>query len=328
MLTLALSACGGGSGVASSPPPAPAPAPAPAPTPAPTSAPSSSPTPRASLVAPIQTANPASPIADAGGAGFRNPAANTTFPLLQTAVDADFGGDQATTNQGATLNLDRATNRWGLTLNNETLDIVDATATTADHLVDGIHEFGAPISGGRNLQVMMKTLDYTVYGYWSIDTEPSNGTSASTNGGAWLGGYLTPSAAIPTSGSATYAGHVTGLYDLGSQSQALIIGDVQINADFGAQSVSGAMTHLQASDILPSALNDIAFSASLDPSRNQFRGTTRVTSMPGGPYTFSANAAGTIAGRFFGPNANEVGGVWTLSDDGHRLIGSFGAGRN
>jgi hypothetical protein len=258
------------------------------------------------------------------------------FPLLQTAVTISsgvgFSGDQPTTRQGATLSFDRASGHYGLTLNNEGLAVVDATATQADHLVNGFHSFGSPISGGRDLQTYVAALDYSVYGYWLIYRYPLVGGYESTNGGAFLGGLATPAGSIPTNGTAIYAGYVTGLYDesfLPAGDTALVVGKVDLSADFGARNVSGRMTNLGiGSDMVAhSPMNDVVFMAAFDPAQNLFSGTTSVATVPAGSSAFAADASGVVQGRFFGPSSNEVGAVWTLSDSVRRIVGSFSARR-
>jgi hypothetical protein len=287
----------------------------PAPSPTPTPSPASSP--RAALVAPVQTINPASPTAS-GGESVANPSSSTTFPLLQTAVtiNSGFSGDATVTSQGATLSYDKASNHYLLTLNNEDVGVANATATREDYLVNGYHTSGTPISGGRNLQTNVVELTYTNFGYWLIERFPQVGTYEWTNGGTFLGGFVTPPGSIPTTGNATYTGSVTGLYDeafLGGD-VALLVGNVSVTIDFAARSVNGQMTNLQlGSDLIRhSAMNDIAFNAAFNPAQNMFIGTTQVTTVPNGSSAFTAD---------------EVGAVWTLSDSVHRLIGSFGARR-
>jgi hypothetical protein len=319
---LALAGCGGGGGVNTTPPPiaGPTPTPTPAPTPTP-------PATLAPIPAPADTTNPLAPVASAGGPTLANAAADTNFPLLQVAVDGDFAGDVATTSQGATINLD-GNGRRGLTINNEALGVIDATATTERRTVNGYAVFGAPLPGGRNLQVGEGGgLDYTLYGYWLIMNEPPD--VPMQGGGAWLGGFVTAPGAVPTSGGAVFNGAIIGLYEDGYKSAALVGGVVRIDVDFAARSVSGAMTGigLGSDTFSHGPINDIVFSATIDAGANLFRGTTRVSTVPGGPSAFAADAAGTIAGRFFGPAAQEVGGVWTLSDASHHMIGAFGAKR-
>jgi hypothetical protein len=76
---------------------------------------------------------------------------------------------------------------------------------------------------------------------------------------------------------------------------------------------------------LTGPVNDIGFSATIDRNNNLFSGNTSVTSSPGGVYAFGPTASGLINGSFYGPNANEVGAVFNLSEGTRRLIGSFGA---
>jgi hypothetical protein len=108
-----------------------------------------------------------------------------------------------------------------------------------------------------------------------------------------------------------------------------ISGAVQMNADFASSRISGTMTNLgfYTDGFRPGGLNDIGFDAGLDRAANQFRGTTRVTSNPGGARSLSDNATGVITGRFFGPGVEEVGAAFTLSDGVHAIIGSIGGWR-
>jgi hypothetical protein len=103
-------------------------------------------------------------------------------------------------------------------------------------------------------------------------------------------------------------------------------GDMSLTANFGARTLSGSFTNLTITDktLLQPTLNDVSFTASIDSNRNWFSGVTGVTNQPSGQQAFAENASGSITGMFYGPSANEVGGVWTLSDSVRRLIASFG----
>lgn len=338
VLFLSLSACGGAGGEVASIPAPPLPAPTPTPTPTPPPSPIPPPVAAVALLAPARTLSPSPPIATAAAPSIAAPVGQVTFPLLQTAVTIDyrrrpaFSGDAVTTGQGATLNLDAATGRFGLTINNSDLNIVDATASTDLSIVDGFHRVGTPIPGDRSLWTRISTLDYMAFGSWLLARFPP-GEYEWINGGTFLGGYATPAGAIPTSGTATYTGTVDGLYDESGQPPgdvAILMGDVSVTANFATRDLSGVMSNLRlGSDwVRHGTLNDIAFDARFDPATNMFSGSTRVTTQPGGLTAFAENASGVISGLFFGPSANEVGGVWNLSDHMHRLVGSFGAKRN
>jgi hypothetical protein len=186
----------------------------------------------------------------------------------------------------------------------------------------------ATFPNGQRMDVVIDKLSYTAWGWWlvipSSVTNPP-GPNATEFYGAWLAGYQTPGGSIPSSGSATYRGNVEGFVGGVADGPQYLTGGITITADFADRSVTGQATGLQIrGDDLPSATNDIAFSATFNPATDLFTGTTSVTSADG---LFSGAASGVVSGRFFGPAANEVGGVFTLSDTGHQLIASFGASR-
>jgi C-lobe and N-lobe beta barrels of Tf-binding protein B len=289
-------------------------------------APARSPNISAALYDPVQTALPVPPAAVDGGATLKNPAPNTIFPLLQVAVGPQFSGDASTTSQGATVNLDGATGRLGLTLNNESLQVIDVTVT-ADRLnAVGMTVYGVPIPDGRYLQTHRRALDHALYGYWLIFRFRDGGYFDALNGGAWLGGYVA-TGTVATTGMKTYSGSVDGIYDEEPGYPALLVGDVQVSVDFSTRVVTGTLTKLGlgSDNYIHGPLNDFAFSAILDQPGNTFTAPVRVTTPPGTSSAFSTDASGVISGRLFGPNANEVGAVWTLSDTSHRLVGSFAA---
>jgi hypothetical protein len=247
---------------------------------------------------------------------------------LQTAIDSQFAGDAETTGKGATLTHDAASGRYSLTLNNGALHVTDVANTPVARTVDGKQAYGAPIADHRGVGFGVSALDYTVYGFWLIAADPDiSPTLALTNGGAFVGGYVTPANAVPVTGSATYLGKITGSASEQPGYYQSVSGDVRFNADFAARSLSGVTSNaaLGSDNVIPPKLNDITFSAMYDPSRNLFEGTTRTSS---GTSTYSADASGTITGRFFGPAGSELGGVWTLGNAYMRIIGSFAAKRD
>jgi hypothetical protein len=255
------------------------------------------------LVAPVQTSGP-SPSASNDG--------TTKFPLLITAVTHDFSGDADTTRQGATVAMNASGQRT-LTVNNPAFGATDVPIGQLNPLV---------MLPAGSIIVVRGHYDYTEYGSWQIHAARGAGNAV------YVGGYETPAAQVPASGTAIYSGTTTGLYtriDACPCYEQFVGGNVQLTADFGARTVSGSLTNLYADDgdnWMPTPLNDVGFTAAIDSAENRFTGTTRVTSEPGG---FSPNATGVIAGRFFGPAAQSVGAVWTLSDSTRRLIASFGA---
>ena len=320
VLALSLGACGGGgSGIAFTPPPPPTPTPTPTPTPVPT-LPA---TPTAALRTPVQTASPPAPVATTGSAGFDSPAIGTVFPLLMTAITGDGGGDQATTDAGATLSY--GSQGYRFTVNNSAIGIVDKPIapfwnfTTSEPII--------AMWGITDLNQNTDDLDFTRYGYWRLPL--ATNSYQSTEAGAWVGGYLTPAANIPATGTAEYKGMTFGRYT--TNFGPLIdhfSADVRMTADFGASKITGSMTNFMVNEDGYEAPGfAIGFNADLNRQSNLFQGSTQVTSPSTASLTltmFSTAAKGEIAGHFFGPSAQEAGAVWTLSEGNWRMIGSFG----
>ena len=290
-------------------PPPVAPTPTPTPTPAPVGQ---------AIPAALQTASPASPLA--GTTKFSTLTQATDFPLLMAAASGGSGnGDTTTTTAGGVLRAD-PNGTYQLTINNPALGISNVDATTRSQ--QGLFYTTSTLNSAN--------LDYTRFGYWSRD----DGIDGVFNLGAWTTGFVTPVASLPAQGSATYAGKASGLYNvaISATSQAdfdsSFKGDVSMSANFGASTLSGAITNIIATSLysaLTGPVNDIGFSASIDRTNNLFAGTTSVAGQATGPYAFGPTASGLINGRFYGPSATEVGAVFNLSEGTRRLIGSFGA---
>ena len=290
---LALAACGGGGGRSFAGGPVGV-----LPTPPPT--PPSSP-----LGAPERArigGGPSSVFAAVGGPNFTTgPAPGTAFPMLQTAMMQNgilYQADPVTNAAGGTATVQGS---------QVAISIPDASAN--------------PWSGHADL-------DWTRVGYWMVPTD----WNVRPNGdGAFVIGYETPAASVPTTGRATFNGRAEGaVLNAGTDraSIGLTGGTATFTADFGARTVSGTVTGMVARDavggiptgMLP-AWNDFSFNSRI--TANAFSGDTRVTSTPGGITSLAGNATGTIEGRFFGPSAQEAGAVWTLFDGTKSAIGTL-----
>ncbi len=138
---------------------------------------------------------------------------------------------------------------------------------------------------------------------------------------------------IPTSGTATYSqtGGVGGTTFAPSGNgvvAATVSGDANLTANFATGAVTGSFTNMSAYNTGTfTPWNDVSVNASIAAGTNQFSGSTATTSAPGGNFALKGNAAGHINGSFYGPNANELGAVWTLSngDGTGSAIGVIGA---
>jgi hypothetical protein len=73
--------------------------------------------------------------------------------------------------------------------------------------------------------------------------------------------------------------------------------------------------------------NDVSVNASIAAGTNKFSGTTGVTSTPQNTFSLKGSAIGSINGAFYGPAAEELGAIWTLSDGTISAIGGLAARR-
>lgn len=301
---IGVAACGGGDGgvVTSTPTPTPSPAPTPTPTP-PLTTKISAPT------AATMGSNVPPVFASTGGPNFTTgPAAGTTFPLLQTMIALD--------NERILPDFVPFQNA------------AKATVTSGSLQLDVQGRFqGPPTSSGS------ADLDWTRYGYWS--------TGGFWDGdlvhrGFFVGGYITPQSGVPTSGSATYTGRAEGsvFYPVAGVASGTIpsngeevrlSGNAQVTADFTARTIVGALTGITVAG--GAHWNEVAFTANIVAGSTAYSGNTRVTSAPAGPASLGAGATGTIEGRFFGPTAQETGGIWTLFDGVKAAIGTLAGER-
>lgn len=243
--------------------------------------------------------------------------------MLMTAVDGSWGGDSATTQAGATLTAN-TNGTYQLTVNNPAVGATNvATATYPGVTVD-------TKTTSFVTDVVSANLDYLRFGYW-YKYQPTEGVFTAA---AWTAGYVTPSSDIPVQGTATFTGTATGLVsdfvacNCGNAFLSTFTGQAHVTANFALLSLAGSVDNIILSSPVGQArgpMNDIAFTATIDRLNNFFSGTTSVSSQPGGAWAFGPTASGHINGRFYGPNAKEIGAVFGLSDGARRLIGSFGA---
>ena len=200
-------------------------------------------------------------------------------------------------------------------------------------------EFAATLPDGRMIEVVIdsevldgpeendsRTLSYMRFGDWAIYSPDGTMTAAAP----LYSGYETPVANVPTTGTASYAADVEGSVSFlsgGVRGLGDVEGSASISADFGNNSIAGTFSGMEYWADLPNGdfasgeWNDASFAATL--SGNGFAGSTAVTSTPGGVATLGGNAAGTVSGTFFGPNVDEIGGIWTLSDGTNTAVGTI-----
>ena len=186
-----------------------------------------------------------------------------------------------------------------------TIGVCSATNAMAEALIID----GANPTGGFN---------YQTFGSWD-----RAGTTTSFDVGVFSFGAPTPGAAIPTVGNASFTGVATGFFVNSSQAGFATTAPVSANADFLNRTMSFAT----------SGTTLVAFSNSAQTVDNagNLSITGSFTWAPGVNALTSSNLSAPIGlngggkARFYGPNAQEVGGVYSLSGAAGQMVGSFGA---
>ena len=160
--------------------------------------------------------------------------------------------------------------------------------------------------------------EYQTFGAWQTGIGTGSGTY-----GALSIGAPTAGSAIPTTGGATFNGATMGFYSDATGEGFVAVSDLTVTADFAARSLSFNASNTQKVNTTTAATSAAA--------NLNMTGTLTYTS---GINSFSGtlNAAGgmtgTSQGRFYGPNAEELGGVFSLSGAGvEAYMGSYGAVR-
>ena len=341
LVSIAIAACassGSGGGTTVVPPPAPQPPPPPQPPPQPPSSqvglyydtgltgsigrppPASfGPAPAAAQLATSGSPKFLSPGLSGSGATFPS---NVTFPALSTSLEFRSAGlVPVTPNQGATVTV------VNMSANSRTLQLVVPSV----NVNTTIFQNNADLNPDEGVTV---NLSYVALGTWGTGTsqrQPWLSPAWQKELTQFVFGYETPSAAMPTAGTATFDGSAyayvfTSDATIGA---AIVLGGASFSVDFSTGKITGALSNWQQwgssdqSNPSPSFLpwNDVSISANIGAGTSHFSGTTAATSNPGTKFSLSSSATGNIVGGFYGPGAEEIGAVWSLSDGTSSAIG-------
>jgi hypothetical protein len=161
------------------------------------------------------------------------------------------------------------------------------------------------IGGGRtfNSQLDYSTgLSYVSLGQWNWwISDNATGNTEEYTSLYFVHGDRTPAGAVPASGTATYSGQSLG---------ALI--DVSLAADFGQRSIAAQLN--RDAQTFGDQIGGFTTVASVD-----LHGTGSITTagsfaVPLTGTVDTTPAAGALDGAFFGPNAEQVGGVFSVGN--------------
>jgi hypothetical protein len=237
---------------------------------------------------------------------------SVAFPLLVGSLQKSQTGLSAVSgDQGATLTVVNSSD------SSSTVKImipsvnVNVTDTLHSSLASGLGQY---IDG----------LSYAVVGFW---IQSPTGNSPLLSDSEFVFGFETPQAAMPTNGTAMFSGGAqASVYKtVGTEIQTSSVGgNVSISANFGSGAITGSFTKMGTQTNQP--WNDVSVAGNIAMGTNKFSGTTAAVSSPGGPMSLSASATGHIDGAFYGPAAQTLGAVWSLSDGTGSALGTVLAG--
>jgi hypothetical protein len=154
-------------------------------------------------------------------------------------------------------------------------------------------------------------LTYVDYGQWRR-TSTANGVT-SVNDTYLVFGQKTPRSSVPTTGGATYNTVLDGTFVNKTQNYA-VSGSGTFTADFlnGTISYSDAATGIGERD--SAAINFGTLTGSGSIARGDFKGTGT---------TDAEGYSMDVAGSFYGPSAEEVGGIFHLRGNGGNGVGAL-----
>lgn len=162
-------------------------------------------------------------------------------------------------------------------------------------------------------------MNYVVLGEWG---HWSSGRTASYTESVF--GYETPVSAVPKTGTAQFSGWASATVFKGSASGAYVDGRADVSVDFASGKLTGALTNMQVRSLgSAQPWNDVSVNASIVGGTNKFTGATAVTSTPNSALSLTGSATGLIDGGFYGPGADELGAVWSLTDATGSAVGGL-----
>jgi hypothetical protein len=160
--------------------------------------------------------------------------------------------------------------------------------------------------------------NYQSFGVWMKDPMASTFQAGTISAGA-----VTPGSAVPTIGSATFTGHAGGFYFDGAGNRFSTDARMSAVTDFRNRNIDFSTSGTVLSTVTNPPLTTPNSDLDLRGNLSYAAGASRFT---GNVSTANNALSGNATGRFYGPNAEEIGGVYGLSapSGGARMIGAFG----
>jgi transferrin binding protein len=155
--------------------------------------------------------------------------------------------------------------------------------------------------------------NYQTFGVWNRLS-----STTSFDAGVFSVGAATPGTAIPLVGTATFTGLANGFFAPTGGTAVFTTANMTATANFAALSIAFSTSNTQTVAI---GGGGTAFRPDLNLTGNflYLSGSNSFS----GPVT-ATGLTGSATGRFYGPAAQELGGVYSLSGSAGSMMGSFG----
>ena len=222
--------------------------------------------------------------------------------------------------------------------NKTVFDVSDTGTSASDNItVDGeSYGYYTFTSDGDESPILITGIPQTTEGVWKYEYQNYGAwVNFSMDGlsiGAMSAGAETPYSGLPENGSATYVGEYTGVYiNDATNEDAITVGKVALDANFTSRNiVFGTYDNYKKNLWQTPELNFVGASHLNISGTLNFADETNLFS---GSVTLDSDTGevedGVVKGQFYGPEAQEVGGVFDISHtsagDTELHIGSFGA---
>lgn len=225
-------------------------------------------------------------------------------------VDVDFDVNHDGQADGFTVYGPKTTRTWDI--DPAGMAGIDRTSTNVGLYGDDSIYALSSLDGGY---------EYQSFGVWSTGRGADKGTQGSFSVGA-----ATDIANVQNKGSAVFQGQALGTYVDGGNGQYVSSADARLETDFADRIVYFETSNTKLTDVgsavtTASPMFDLAGSM-----------TYADANAMSGKVAAKNGLSGTLSGQFYGPGAQEIGGVFMLDkgtdDDLHEAFtGSFGAKR-
>jgi len=161
--------------------------------------------------------------------------------------------------------------------------------------------------------------NYQTFGVWERST-----SLTSFDAGVFSFGSPTPATALPTTGNATFNGLANGFFIDSTHAAFFTTAQMTANVNWTTPSITFSTMNTQVVGLTaPSSTGTPNLGLNLNGSFSYTGGVNAFS----GAVTSGNGMTGNVSGRYYGPNAEEVGGVYNLGGTAGTMMGGFGGKR-